>query len=226
MKEVLTGPEIMTLHAIAADLKQANRSLTAVKIPGQSNTAQDMAALAKGGHAQSWLSRMLSPGGLAGAGAAAGSMVGGGFGAAVGGGVGAHYGQVIQAMRQAGLNSVDEIIRDALLNPERARALLAKVGAEPTRQEAINLAQVYMRAVLGQTVSAPMGSLFGIEPPPASAPALRPAADRRSELDRLSPSLRTIAELMLDRGIPIQTYSPAVQKVARALASRNGRVVT
>jgi len=82
-------------------------------------------------------------------------MVGGGFGAAVGGGVGAHYGQVIKAMRQAGLNSVDEIVRDALLNPERARALLAKVGAEPTKGDAIRLSRVYMRAVLtagdGQT---------------------------------------------------------------------------
>jgi len=34
-------PEYNLLKAIAADLRRSNRSLTAVKIPGQSNTAQD-----------------------------------------------------------------------------------------------------------------------------------------------------------------------------------------
>lgn len=149
LKQVLSGEEMAGLHAIAADLKRANRSLTAVKIPGQSNTVQDALATAKSGtDAQSWLSRLLSPGALAGAGAAAGSTVGGGLGAAIGGGAGAHFGRVIEALRKAGLQSVDEIVRDALLNPDRARALLAKVPDRPTKTQAINLARVYMRAAL------------------------------------------------------------------------------
>ncbi|MEP9368653.1 hypothetical protein [Xanthobacter sp. VNH20] len=149
LKHVLSGEEMAGLHAIAADLKRANRSLTAVKIPGQSNTVQDALATAKSGtDAQSWLSRLLSPGALAGAGAAAGSVVGGGLGAAAGGGLGAHFGRVIEALRKSGLQSVDEIVRDALLNPDRARALLAKVSDRPTKTQAINLARVYMRAAL------------------------------------------------------------------------------
>ncbi|MFG1223839.1 hypothetical protein [Xanthobacter wiegelii] len=146
LKQVLSGPEIMTLQAVAADLKRSNRSLAAVKLPGGSNTTQDMNAVAKAGGAQSWLARILSPGALASAGAAAGSMTAGGIGAAAGAGGGAQLGRVIEAMRQAGLQSVDDIVRDALLNPERARALLAQVKGEPTTGQAISLARVYMRA--------------------------------------------------------------------------------
>jgi len=147
LKAVLSGPEIMTLHAIAADLKRSNRSVAAVKLPGQSNTVQDALAVGQAGGAQSWLARMISPGALAGAGAAAGSVAGGGLGAAAGAGAGAHFGRVIEAMRQAGLASVDDIVKDALLNPDRAKALLAKVSGEPTKSQAISLARVYMRAL-------------------------------------------------------------------------------
>ncbi|MBP2149975.1 hypothetical protein [Xanthobacter flavus] len=147
LKQVLSGPEIMTLQAVAADLKRSNRSLAAVKLPGGSNTTQDMNAVAKSGGAQSWLARILSPGALASAGAAAGSMTAGGIGAAAGAGGGAQLGRVIEAMRQAGLQSVDDIVRDALLNPDRARALLAQVKGEPTKGQALSLARVYMRAV-------------------------------------------------------------------------------
>ncbi|MEP9355033.1 hypothetical protein ABLE93_15705 [Xanthobacter sp. KR7-65] len=148
LKQVLSGPEIMTLQAVAADLKRSNRSLAAVKLPGGSNTTQDMNAVAKASGAQSWLSRILSPGALASAGAAAGSMTAGGIGAAAGAGGGGQLGRVIEAMRQAGLQSVDDIVRDALLNPERARALLAQVKGEPTTGQAISLARVYMRAAV------------------------------------------------------------------------------
>jgi len=148
LRQVLSGPEIMTLQAIAADLKRSNRSIAAVKLPGDSNTTQDALGAGKASGAQSWLSRLLSPGALASAGAAAGSMAGGGLGAAVGAGGGAHMDRVIEAMRQAGLASVDDIVKDAMLNPERARALLAKVSAEPTQSEAISLVRVYMRAAV------------------------------------------------------------------------------
>lgn len=166
LKTVLTGPEILTLHAIAADLKRSNRSIAAVKLPGGSNTVQDTLAVGRAGGGDSWLSRILSSGGLASAGAAAGSMAGGGLGAAAGGGLGAHFGRVIEAMRQAGLQGVDDIVKDAMLNPERARALLAKVPAEPGQGHAISLARVYVRALLvgegeGERQDAP---------PPAPAP--------------------------------------------------------
>ncbi|MFG1341372.1 hypothetical protein [Xanthobacter autotrophicus] len=171
LKTVLSGPEIMTLHAIAADLKRSNRSVAAVKLPGQSNTVQDALAVGQAGGAQSWLSRLLSPGALASAGAAAGSMASGGLGAAAGAGGGAHLGRVIEAMRQAGLASVDDIVKDALLNPDRARALLAKVPDAPTRGQAISLARVYMRAAAAGTGDREERQ----RPVPTPAPPLAPA---------------------------------------------------
>jgi len=189
LRQVLSDGEIMVLHAIGADLKRSNRSVASVKLPGQSNTAQDTAALAKGTDATSWLARILSPGALAGAGAAAGSTVGGGWGAAAGGSAGAHFGRVIEAMRQAGLQSVDDIVKDALLNPERAKALLGKVSGEPTKGQAISLARVYMRSLL----AAGGGGEQQEAPPPAADGRLRltitpsplPAANGSSMAERL-----------------------------------------
>ena len=182
LKQVLSGPEIMTLQAVAADLKRSNRSIAAVKLPGGSNTTQDMAGVAKAGGAQSWLARILSPGALASAGAAAGSMTAGGLGAAAGAGGGAQLGRVIEAMRQAGLQSVDDIVKDALLNPERARALLAQVKGEPTTGQALSLARVYMRAAATENGGSerPQGPKERQAPapnPPQAAPAQRSFGD-------------------------------------------------
>ncbi len=172
LRLVLTEPELNLMRAIAADLKRANRSIVAVKLPGGSNTVQDAIGVgkARGGH--NWLGRLLSTNALAGAGAAVGSSFGGGFGAALGAGLGNRASAAVQAMRQAGLNSVDDIVKDALLNPTHAKALLAKVSAEPTRREALTLAQVYARASLlpGSEADAPRA----VPAAPVAAPA--PAA--------------------------------------------------
>lgn len=184
LKQVLSGPEIMTLQAVAADLKRSNRSIAAVKLPGGSNTTQDINAVAKAAGAQSWLARILSPGALASAGAAAGSMTAGGIGAAAGAGGGAQLGRVIEAMRHAGLQSVDDIVRDALLNPERARALLAQVKGEPTTGQAISLARVYMRAAVAADGSEEDGQRR-TTPPPPRAPLPAPSGASGSFGDRL-----------------------------------------
>ncbi|MBN8918921.1 MAG: hypothetical protein J0I31_25365 [Rhizobiales bacterium] len=182
LRQVLSGPEIMTLQAIAADLKRSNRSIAAVKLPGGSNTAQDLNGIAKVNGGESWLSRILSSGALASAGAAAGSVAAGGIGAAAGAGGGAQLGRVIQAMRQAGLQSVDQIVTDAMLNPERARALLAQVKGEPTTGQAISLARVYMRAAVAADADAPEDSgtrrqSHAPNPPQAAAAVQRSFGD-------------------------------------------------
>lgn len=191
LKTVLSGPEIMVLHAIAADLKRSNRSVAAVKLPGQSNTVQDALAVGQAGGVQSWLSRLLSPGALASAGAAAGSMASGGLGAAAGAGGGAHLGRVIEAMRQAGLANVDDIVKDALLNPERARALLAKVPDAPTRGQAISLARVYMRAAAtgagGRGERQTPGAAPAQRSIPAPAPAWHPSGSPAERLLGVGP---------------------------------------
>jgi hypothetical protein len=58
-----------------------------------------------------------------------------------GGGVG---GSLVTAMRDAGMKRIDDLIRDALLNPELARKLLAKGPESGSKSRQIAIAQ-YLR---------------------------------------------------------------------------------
>jgi hypothetical protein len=109
---VFNSEEVASLKRIADDLQRANRSIAAVRIPGQSNTAQDMAAIAKG--ERSTLSAALST--------IAATQAGGpwmGLATALGA-------TAINAARRAGMAKVDDLVRDALLDPALAKALLQK----------------------------------------------------------------------------------------------------
>jgi len=136
LKEVLKPEEIGVLKAIAADLQRSNRSLNAVRIPGQSNTAQDRTSLAKANQQPSLLLRLVTLGGQFTAGMAATGGPWGGIAAAIGG-------EAVAAMRKAGLQKVDNIITDAMLNPERARLLLQTAG-DP--REAANIGRRLMES--------------------------------------------------------------------------------
>ncbi|MFG1381262.1 hypothetical protein [Xanthobacter versatilis] len=224
LRQVLSEDEVRTLHAIAEDLQRANRSLTAVRIPGQSNTVQDALAVAKAGGMQSWLSRILTPGALAAGGAGIGSTLGHGIGAAMGGSAGAYLGRALGAMRQAGLQSVDDIVKDALLNPDRARALLAKVPAEPTAQDTLSLSQAYMRSLLqpGQHHDGhpPEGARGSMPPRPILAPSEAPSPRTQGEWPAAPPSAQhALASALLQGRTPAQAGAPHASLVA-ALASR------
>jgi hypothetical protein len=114
------------LKAIAADLRRSNRSLTAVKIPGQSNTAQDaLPELKKATPGSGSLLAQL--------------VVAGGGGYGVHGVTGALTGvagvlgkNVVGRMHEAGMEKVSDLIRQAMLDPELARLLLAKAPAKNT----------------------------------------------------------------------------------------------
>ncbi|MDR6955979.1 hypothetical protein J2X65_005366 [Ancylobacter sp. 3268] len=120
LREVFGPEEMNTLHGIAADIMRSQRSLNAVRIPGQSNTAQDVAAMVANDRNATWFTRLLAS---AGPGLAGAAVVGPwtGLAAAVGG-------NVLMNARKAGLQKVDDIIADAMLNPERARLLLMQAG--------------------------------------------------------------------------------------------------
>jgi hypothetical protein len=144
--------EIATMERVAADLRQANRSITAVRLPGQSNTAQDLNTLApKLLGVPLTLLKALAAGaaGGGGAGAAVGPL-GSGFGAAMG----AITAVVFDAMRQNGLRSIDDLVRDALLDPAKAKALLEAVGP---RQLRAKVAQFAGRLVRSGAVGASNG---------------------------------------------------------------------
>lgn len=122
-----SNEEIDLMQRLADDLQRANRSNTALKLPARSNTAQDVMADAHGDN-PSILRRLMAnlptaAGGVTGA--VLGSS-GGAVGAAGGAAAGAAMAKTIADMRAAGIKNVDDILADALLNPQRARMLLNK----------------------------------------------------------------------------------------------------
>ena len=139
---VFTQDEIGNMQAVAADLQRSNRSLTAVKIPGQSNTAQDLAA----GGKQSVLSKLTSQALGQGAAAAAGlgmSATGVGIIPAAATWLGV---QTLLHFRAAGMQRTNDIVREALLNPELAKALLAQAPVKGGGEAAIRIRSALMRS--------------------------------------------------------------------------------
>jgi hypothetical protein len=141
--------EVSALKSLAADLQQANRSISAVKLPGRSNTPQDIIAEARGGAVgQSWLSR-IARFGTVGTQAGVGAIAGG----PVGAGVAVGAGEMLSVLRAAGLQKVDDIIADAMLNPGRALILLTKAPTRPTQKDIDAFAQRYRKAVLASVLA-------------------------------------------------------------------------
>jgi hypothetical protein len=121
LRQVFTPSEMDTLKAIAEDIRQAKRSQTAVRLVGQSNTAQDITAVGK---QSSLLSKLWK------------DTVGAGIGFHLGGPVGALAAIIgahsLQALREAGIANVDQLVTRAMLDPVLARRLLEKVPAGST----------------------------------------------------------------------------------------------
>ncbi|HEV7436322.1 MAG TPA: hypothetical protein VGO22_15845, partial [Pseudorhizobium sp.] len=145
----LTDEQLRTMKNLAADLHQANRSVSSTKIPGGSDTMQNALAAEAVGRGGSLLSRVLGNAALAG---------GGGFlGGPVGMILGGTGGIVATAMRQAGLSRIDELVIDALLNPERARMLMQKATPKQAKAMSIILGQAYRRATMAALASSGSG---------------------------------------------------------------------
>ena len=112
--------EIGSLQAVAMDLQRSQRTLQATRLPGGSNSPQDiLKSISSGEHGPK-----LSLLGKIGAGALLG-MEHGPHGAILGaiGGIGEH---LVAGMRAAGVAKTNALIRDAMLSPELAASLLAK----------------------------------------------------------------------------------------------------
>lgn len=149
LAKVFTPEEMDTLDRISADLKRANRSNTAVKLPAGSNTAQDTHGVRANSPNDTVLDRMLSEAGAAAAGTAVGHAPGGFLGF-----MGA---KVANAFRAAGLKKVDDLITEAMLNPELARDLLRKAPPKPDSGQSIALA-ARMRRIAMSAAATRLGS--------------------------------------------------------------------
>lgn len=119
LSTVFSPKEIANMETVAADIKQAKRSENAVRLPGGSNTAQDVYGMVRNSRqTPSYLKAIIDI-----AGAGAGSVFGGPVGAFIAG-IGAH---ALQEMRAAGIDRVDQLVTRAMLDPDIARELRRKV---------------------------------------------------------------------------------------------------
>lgn len=145
LAKVFTPEEIGALRAVAQDLQRANRSINATKLPGGSNTAQDTAH--RVGEPGTILNKIAVEAAAAAAGHAAAGASGG-----IAGWLGT---KVASALRDAGLANVDNLVKEAMLNPELARALLQKVPAKPDTGAALKIVKTVKRmAVSGPVIGA------------------------------------------------------------------------
>lgn len=145
LAQVFKPEEMSNLQRIADDLHQANRSVTAVKLPGGSNTAQDLYSAGKYGADVSRLQKIISAAKISGAGAGAGFLGGGPMGAMIGA-IGA---PAVQAMREVGLTRIDQLVTQAMLDPELALKLLQKAPIRETEASTGALARAIRRSFAG-----------------------------------------------------------------------------
>jgi len=178
--------EVKTFGRIAEDLRRSNRSNSAVRIPGQSNTAQDVLAARAGDTTTITLMKALLTAAASGGGA--GFLINPFVGTAVGVGAG-----VIAVLRQNGIRKIDDLIREALLDPQVARALMVKASPGNANISRFSLAARFRRgaaAGLAATASEPR-PLPGSEPRPLPAPSQRPASSNLQRMSMPLPSVPT-----------------------------------
>ena len=139
LRQALSEGEVNALTAIAADLNRAARSLNAVRIPGQSNTAQDVVhELAKKteGHGSLLTQIILAAGGGYAAHGVSGALT------AITGILGKN---VVSKMREVGMEQVGDLVKRAMLDPDLARQLLAKVPTQSVRRQSMSIADQLRR---------------------------------------------------------------------------------
>lgn len=127
LREVFTPDQMNALRAVAADLQRSNRSIASSKVPGGSDTAQNLAAQSRLGAART----IGGEAAAAGAGALGGWLLSGG--SPMGAGAGLIAGRTIKdtasRLRAAGMERTEARLAEALLNPEIARTLLMMPSA-------------------------------------------------------------------------------------------------
>lgn len=146
LEKALSPEQVGKLKAIVDDQLRANRSITATKLKGGSDTNQNQIA-SKGGSILSLLAKQATEVG----GTVIGSILGGPGGAVVGN-IGA---KASAALRDAGLNRLSEIRIRAALDPQFGKALLDEVPKYPDRNAAALIAlRARQLSVAGATAGA------------------------------------------------------------------------
>jgi len=129
LEQVFDKDQVNVMQALADDLHRSNRSLSGTALRGRSTTAQDLpAATEKAQSAWASFAKMTGPivTGLA------GQQLTGTVTGALAGFAGGTVAAIAQSMRSAGMQNVDQLITEALLNPELARDLLRMAPSKAT----------------------------------------------------------------------------------------------
>ena len=130
--KVLDDKQIGKLSAI---VQRANRSITATKLAGGSDTNQKQIAVGKL-NAATIIGHMAMEAAGKAAGAAVGFVTGGPVGAFLGSEGGSLGAKTMAALRDAGINRLNEIRVKAALDPEFGKALLSEMPKYPDRNAA------------------------------------------------------------------------------------------
>jgi hypothetical protein len=133
--KVLDDKQIGKLSAIVQDQLRANRSITATKLAGGSDTTQKLLAVGKL-NTGTILSHLTTEALGNAAGATAGYMLGGPLGAMFGKEGGAFGAKAMAALRDAGINRLNEMRVRAALDPEFGKALLSEMPKKSDRDAA------------------------------------------------------------------------------------------
>ncbi len=126
LSHLYSESQINMFRAIAADLQRANRSVTATSIKGSPGTAKDVLPFMRRSMEDAKKHASIISAAMA------GSLIGfesaGLKGAVIGAGTGgAAY--LLGSLRAAGIRTAENMFRDALLHPERARYYISKIPA-------------------------------------------------------------------------------------------------
>jgi len=136
--------QVVTLQRIAEDMQRANRSVSSVRLPGGSNTTQDVLAARVTDSGASILTKVVAQAIASGGGV---SLIGGPW-------LGVPVGLATAftaALRQVGLSRVDDLVKEAMLNPDLARRLLIKATPGNVRLAGQTLSRSLSRSLMPST---------------------------------------------------------------------------
>lgn len=166
LKQVFTPEEMQSLDNIAADLHRSARSANALKTAGSDTELNRSLSGRMGtllGH------RALGVMGM---------LLGGSHGAE-GGGLGYVVGETAQHFRQVGVDKVQTLFSQALLDPDVAKALLAKLPANATaKSPVVEAAKGRLFSALANA-SAVSSAANSTVPQPLAQPVYQPAKRMR-----------------------------------------------
>lgn len=155
LAEIYSPEQMNAFHAVAADLERMNRPMTATRIKGSPNTAKDILPFRpphESGHTGEVVGLIEFLRGIGehlkeGSFGKAGLIAAGGLG-------GLKAIKAVQGLRQSGIDKVQDAVRDALLNPERAKYYLGKSSPKEAEGKYHALNRSLRRSLIMQPVLA------------------------------------------------------------------------